>query len=157
MNSWYRRQSDPVKHKSDHISPMLTTLFLTKAMFLTMADETWHPSSSLNLLCSNHTGFLAVLGYARQRPNLGTFYWLFPPSGLLFLQIILTFSHLLQSLLTYPLVNDAYSDNHFYDCLPHPLYLQLLFFPFLKAFSPYDMQYKLCIHYVYCLWTISTY
>lgn len=79
--------------------------------------------------------------------NLEAFCWLFPLPGLLFSQIKLTSPYLLQSLLKYPLTNDAYHDDPFCDChSPHPLYIHL---HFLKScFLSNNMQNKLCI---YCL------
>ena len=61
--------------------------------------------------------------------NLGAFDWLFPPSSLLFSQIILT-SHF-RSLFRYPLVTKTCSDNYFYDCPLHSPYLTTFFSHFL--------------------------
>ena len=101
--------------------------------------------------------------------NLGAFDWLFPPSGLLFSQIILT-SHF-RSLFRYPLVTKTCSDNHFYDCplrcpylttfFPHFLFLDLSLnslcvcvecncFTMLCSFLLYDKVNQLYV-YIYPL------
>lgn len=119
--------------------------FLTKAKFLTVAHEThviWYPISSLNSSLTSVTLFQShwlpwSSWVCQAESQFRAFYWLFPPPGLLFSQIRLTSSQLLQFLLKYPLVNEAYPDNHSYNCpltswsRPNILCLHLISFTFL--------------------------
>lgn len=75
------------------------------------------PEFSSGLAYSVPATLTSFQSWLCQDLNLEAFCWLFPLPGLLFSQIKLTSPHLLQSLLKYPLTNDAYHDDPPCSCL----------------------------------------
>lgn len=99
-------------------------------------------------ISSRHTDFLAVLEDAGQSPNSGAFYGLL--SALCtFSWLRLTFFYLLQPLLPL-LMRPTLTTTHL-TTSPH---FHLLPPPFHSTFHLANMQYKLCIYDVCCLWTL---